>query len=77
MSSGKIQTKVLHEIRSMGLFYEGSMEGEEKCLVRCSILALMYTSILEGQKACYSRQTLDTWLCCFSFVPAFYRKQNF
>lgn len=64
MSSGKIQAKILHEIRSVGLFYAGWMEEGEKCKERHSILALMYTSTLEGQKTCYSGQTLDVQWCC-------------
>lgn len=35
-----------------------------KCKERHSILAPKYTSILEGQKACYSGQTLDVQWCC-------------
>lgn len=63
MSSGKIQAKIRHEIRSVGLFYAGWMEKGEKCKERHSIMALVYTSI-EGQKTCYSRQTLDVQWCC-------------
>lgn len=63
MSSGKIQAKIRHEIRSVGLFYAGWMERGEKCKERHFILALVYTSI-EGQKTCYSGQTLDVQWCC-------------
>lgn len=38
--------------------------GGGKCKERHSILAPKYTSILEGQKACYSGQTLDVQWCC-------------
>lgn len=54
MSSGKIQAKILHEIWSVGLFYAGWMEEGEKYKKMHSIFALVYTFILEGQKACYS-----------------------
>lgn len=64
MSSGNIQAKILHEVRFVGLFYAGWMEEGEKCKERHSILALVYTFILEGQKACYSGQTLHVQWCC-------------
>lgn len=70
MSSGKIQAKIWYEIRSVDYYFFVVcvcvcwMEDGEKCKVKHSILALVYASILEGQKACYSGQTLAVHWCC-------------
>lgn len=83
MSSGKIQAKMLHEIRSVAFFMwvghrkEGNIREKERHSIFyiLSILVLRCTCILEGQRARYSGQTLDIqW--CSSLIPSSHLCKN-